>query len=159
MAEKILFQTKLDEFSDTDKEIKGVIRRDEFGNVYKWVQNGEATSVTATVNGAACYEDTARNIAHIPTTAQLANLAGFWQSAVPGQSYGWIKCKGKQTVNLVAIATSRAAHVLNLLPANGVETVTTATSRAFNYQEVINAEAVPVSTATQTAVAILNCRL
>ena len=159
MAEKILFQTKIDEFRSEDLETIGVIRRDEFGNVYKWVQNGEATSVTATLNGAACYEDTDRNIAHIPTTAHLINQAGFWQSAVPGQSYGWIKCQGKQDVTLVAIATSRAAYILNLLPANGVETMTSATSRAFNYPDILNAEAVPVVTTTQSAVAIINCRL
>ena len=159
MAEKILFQTKLDEFSSTDKETKGVIRRDEFGNVYKWVQNGEASTITATVNGAACYETTVRNVAHVPLTANLANLAGFWQSAVPGQQYGWIKCQGSGSVILAAQTATKAAFGVALIPANSADTLATSSVVPLLYGAVAPTAAIAVVTTTTTVNAVFNCRL
>jgi hypothetical protein len=92
---KVLFVTDLDEFENTDVEGVGVIRHDEFGNVYKWVQNAEASTVTATLSGITAYSlGTGKTTVIKPTTATLKKLAGFWMSAVPGQQYGWVQCKG-----------------------------------------------------------------
>lgn len=159
MAEKILFQTKLTEFDTFDKETKGVVRRDEFGNVYKWVQNGEASTVTATLNGAACYEGTDKKTAHIPTTAYLAALAGFWQAAVPGQSFGWIRCSGSGDVALAVQSATKAAFGVALIPANGVETLATSAAVTLLYAEATIPVAIAIQTVTTTVNAIHNCRL
>ena len=157
MAEKILFRTKLTEFSTEDKDLKGSIKRDEYGNVYKYVQNGEASTITATLNGAACYETTVRNVAHIPLTANLANLAGFWQAAVPGQQYGWIKCQGQGSVAYAGASATKAAFGVALIPASGVETLITSAAVTLLYGEV--GPTAVLATAAATVNAVFNCRL
>ena len=135
MAEKVLFQTKLTDQSTTDKECAGTIRRDEYGNVYKWVQNAEAASITATLNGLASYNiDSTKKTVKIPVTATLANSAGFWMAAVAGQSYGWIQCQGtgpglvirSGSASSITIASS-AAMVSAYIPVTAAEYVTQGT--------------------------------
>ena len=115
MAEKILFQTKLTDTSTTDKEGVGVVRRDENGNVYRWVENGDATNSTIPAGGACCYEDTGRTSAIQPTAALLKLAAGIAVAAITGQQYGWILCQGKpSTVTLSKAATASSAAWLNI---------------------------------------------
>ncbi len=156
---KQVFVTKLTEFSSLDKEGLGTVRYTDDGNVYKWVQNGEATSVTATLNGASCYETTVRDTAHVPLTANLANLAGFWRSAVPGQSYGWIQAEGSGSVVLAAQTATKAAFGVALIPATGVDTLTSSAAVTLLFGEVAPTAAIAVVTTTTTVNAVFKCRL
>ena len=135
MAEKILFQTKLTEQSTSDIEGEGTIRRDEYGNVFKWVQNAEASTVTATLSGLSSYNiDSDKKTVKIPAAATLANSAGFWMSAVVGQSYGWIQCQGTgpglviRSGSAASITvTSSAAMLSAYIPVTAKEYVTQGT--------------------------------
>jgi len=156
---KQVFVTGITEFSTEDKEGIGTVRYTEDGNVYKWVQNGEASTITATLNGAACYETTVRDVANIPLTANLANLAGYWRSACPGQSYGWIQAEGSGSVVLAAQSATKAAFGVALIPANTVETMTSSAAVTLLYGEVAPTAAIAIVTTTTTVNAVFKCRL
>ena len=156
---KQVFVTGVTEFSSEDKEGIGTVRYTDDGNVYKWVQNGEASTITATLNGATCYETTVRDVAHVPLAANLANLAGFWRSAVPGQSYGWVQCEGSGSVILAAQTATKAAFGVALIPANSADTLASSAAVTLLYGEVAPTVAIAVVTTTTTVNAVFKCRL
>jgi len=154
---KLLFETQLTDFETTDIEGVGVIREDELGNVYKWVQNGEASSVTATQYGISAYDTgTTRTAVKTPTSLSLKNSAGFWQSACPGQQYGWIQYSGKGP-GLVArsgaassdTVTSSAVMLSNYIPVATKEYVSQ--SNAIGLYDPIRS---PVSLASLASTAV-----
>ena len=166
---KVLFQTQLNEIADTDVEGVGVLRYDENGNKFRFVQNGEASSVTATRYGLACYDGGTRTTVKKPTTAQLANSAGFWQAAVPGQKYGWIKVEGKGTgivirsgsASSITIASS-AAFLSNYIGVNAQEYLTESNAIGFGSPIVCPSTLASLATTavgTVTASLVFSCRL
>jgi hypothetical protein len=157
---KHVFATYLTAIESTDVEGVGRVREDDLGNIYKWVQNVETvTSTNATQYGAACYEDTTLQSAGVPATANLGNLAGFWQAAVPGQSYGWIQCQGRGLVAIPAVTVTSAAFATALKPADGVETLATSTAQVALQNLILNEEALAVNTDATTVRAIIDCKL
>ena len=92
--EKTLFQTDLTETADTDIEGVGTIRKDAFGNVYRWVQSDDATASTIPAYGPAAFDVAAGTSVIEPTTATMKRLGGIAQAALSGGKYGWILCQG-----------------------------------------------------------------
>ncbi len=109
---KTLFSTKITDVETTDVEGVGTLREDKYGNIYRWVKNGNATNSTMVAGGAACYENPSRTSVVQPTTALLPAAAGIAQAAITGGQYGWILCQGNpSTVTLSKAATaSQAAY-------------------------------------------------
>lgn len=161
---KILFATDLTAIETVDIEGAGAVREAIDGQMYKWVKNGEASSVTASVNGAACYDGSNRASVKIPTTAEFRNLAGFWQAAVPGQSYGWIKTKGTGPILCSRVATaSHAAYLYAMMPLNASyllgESAASLAANAGGYAVLPASVSANSDSATYTANGIFSCRL
>lgn len=165
MARKVLFQTALTDLETADVEGLGVLRDDEFGNVYRWVKNKGTTAlykagpclkiVTSVVAGA-------RGRVINPTgagtsTASINRCAGIPVTAIGASgsgtgAYGWVQCLGiarasfvgtdtAQSVGQQAICTSAAAGASRFAVALDVTNVgdTTAAAYAYkNFVELIN---------------------
>ena len=92
---KTIFQTKIDETSDTDIEEIGTIRW-EGEKVYKWVKGVLSTTMPRYGSVAAYYDDDYDDSLVTSNYADSDNLgAGVWQANFTNsQHYGWIQIKG-----------------------------------------------------------------
>jgi len=107
MELKSLFVTKtVTQTSSKDLEGVGTIRFDADGNMYRWVKNLLATNSTSPAGGLAAYDGTDRTAVTRPATDNLSNMAGVWEAAVVGGSYGWIRVKGKGSITLYRTAAN-----------------------------------------------------
>lgn len=120
MARKILFQTQLTELATTDIEGIGVIREDEFGDLYKWMRNDASSAIN---RYGACFEKFTSVLSDVgkcilspdaatgPATAQVTMPAGSPMTNIgaSGSStgcYGWVKIQGKKKLNVYQSATA-----------------------------------------------------
>jgi hypothetical protein len=135
MAKKVMFQTKLTELATTDVEGLGVLRDDEFGNVYRWMRNDAATALVA---GGCCLANLSSAVASVDqgvyspdaatggATALVHMPAGVPMTAIgaTGSStgcFGWIQVEGKRRVSLCPSATAAQQEPGCLVPATSVD--------------------------------------
>ncbi len=133
MARKILFETALTEIKDSDIEGIGILREDERGNVYKWVENKCATAMV--VGGACAYPATdgsaspakfGRRISAQAAAELSADcfagvaMAAIAASGASTSKYGWIQVEGIHTAASVLLISSTVAGVIGdrLIPAS-----------------------------------------
>jgi hypothetical protein len=167
-GEKSMWITGLTDVETTDLEGVGRIRRDDVGNVYRWIKNTHSTTLSQ--YGACCYYGATRSQVSIPSSTatavtHLTNLAGLLMAAIPTANFGWIQCKG---IGVGVIAASIARSVGEIFgPANAVQTLTSVAASA-----VASDAAVPLrgslitapasaasSSVTSTASLVLDCML
>ena len=136
MAEKILFQTDLTDVEATDLEGIGTLRKDEFGNVYRWVKNTATTALTA--KQPVCYEVALASTKAMfesvltPATADLMMAAGIAVTAIGASGalmYGWVHVRGR-FANARALAVSGTAGAVGeeYIGADGTTTLARATA-------------------------------
>lgn len=177
MAQKILFQTALTDLEGTDVEGIGVLRKDEYGRVYRWVKN---KSSTALVKAGPCLVPIT-GIAHVAlasvkkvytidvgseVTASVKRPAGVAMTAIQASGavytgdHGWIQVKGvgkcnfyssdtAVTVGQLAIATSGIPSTCVFGPAF-TEVANSATS-AYAYGKFVQLIEVPATVGAATA--------
>ncbi len=114
MAEKVLFQTELNQLATSDLEGLGAERRDEKGNVYRWVKNCGSTSV---VEGSPVLKMVTSVLAAVnkkvispdgqgAATASLAAPAGLARTGIAKSGsatgdHGWVMVKGNTSTAYV----------------------------------------------------------
>ncbi len=150
MAEKVLFETKLTDTVATDVEGVGVLRKDEFGNIYRWVKNTATTALTA--RQPTCYEVAlAGSIAMFqsvltPATADLMMAAGIAVTAIGASGalmYGWILAQGRITGSILIASGTALAVGEELIGVNGTTTLIrhtaagTAPKMQFTYKSLV----------------------
>ena len=169
MAEKVLFQTKLTDLSSTDKEGAGVLRRDEYGRVYRWVKNTATTALTA--KQPTCHEVALAGTFAMfqsvltPATADLMLAAGIAVTAIGasgGDCFGWVMCRGHFS-NARALAVSGTAGAVGeaYIGANGTTTLARSTAAATApkyHRDYTLLEVISASTGAVVAVDVyVNC--
>ena len=138
MAEKILFLTALTDTEVLDVETIGVLRADEFGNMYRWMRNDAATSL---VGGGCCLLNLSSAIANVEksvyspdaatggATALIHMPAGVPVTALgPTGStgtgcFGWIQVAGIRRVSIAPSATAANQEPGCLVPATSVDKI------------------------------------
>jgi hypothetical protein len=119
MAQKVIWETELNELSTSDVEGVGVIRRDKKGQGFKWIKN---TGTTALVADGCCVYRIVSTAVQIHTkvigpdgvgasTAVVTDPAGVPVTGIgaSGSStgcYGWVKAEGYHKVSMMQSATA-----------------------------------------------------
>jgi len=174
---KTLFQTKLTDIVNSDKDGIGVLREDEFGRIFRFVKNSSATALVAC--GPCLKPVTSVALAGIKkvytvdvgseVTASVKMVAGVAVAAIAASGadnkstncYGWIQCEGPKRVNFyssdTAIAVGSVAIATSGLPSSAIfgpayaEVANSATS-AYAYGKYVQVTAVPTTDGAATAI-------
>ena len=104
---KMAFQTSLTEATSTDVEGVGTLRFAQNGNVYRWVQNVDATAITVGMVVFHDITDTSTMLTAVDAgaTADLSCMGGVVMAAsVATTYYCWIQVLGFNASALVSIA-------------------------------------------------------
>lgn len=174
MAEKVLFQTNLTDLETTDLEGLGVLRKDEYGRVFRWVKNQSATALVA---AGPCLKPvtsvalgTLKKVYTVDVggeaTASVKRPAGVALSAIAksGAStgdHGWIQVLGPKRVNFAssdtALTLSGVAIATSGLPSSGcfgfpyAEVANSATT-AYAYGTYVQLTETPTTAGASTAI-------
>ena len=174
---KVLFQTKLTELTNSDKDGIGTLREDEFGRVFRFVKNASSTALVAC--GPCLKPLTSVSLAAIKkvytidvgseVTASVKCPAGVAMSAIAASGtdnlstmcYGWIQVEGPKRVNFYASDTTLAIGMVAIatsgLPASAIfgpgyaEVANSATS-AYAYAKYVQVMKVPATDGAATAI-------
>lgn len=137
MGRKVLFQTKLTDLRTTDVEGLGVLRDDEFGNVYRWMRNDAATalqpagccllnlsSAIANVEKSVYSPDAATGgataLVHMPGGVPVTGIGATGSST---GCFGWIQQQGIRRVSIIPSATDTRNEPGCLVPATSVDVI------------------------------------
>lgn len=133
---KTIFETELTGIESTDVEGVGNIREDNFGRLYRWVKNRNATAFTA--KQPVCYD--AGNVGssalfksvNSPVTADLMLAAGVAMTAIAasgGDCYGWVQIFGYfKDARVLGVSGTAVVIGDELVAANATTTLTRATA-------------------------------
>ena len=165
-APKTIFQTSLTEVSAFDLEGVGTIRWNQYGDVFRWVQNTNAAAMAAGDVVSHDLSDTSAIFQKVDegATADLSVMGGVTMGAIPISGYGWIQVLGyNATASVTNSATTAIVAGDWLVPVNGANyaargSAATAPLYVRNLQIL---EAVATAAATLTAAAaksvMVNC--
>jgi len=110
--QKHLFQTYLTDSKVTDVEGVGTLRFEDDGNVYRWVQNLDASTINATepVCHTIANTTTVLQSVKLPLAVNLALFAGVVKSTtIVTQYYGWVQCLGLAQVKVKGDGSAQTA--------------------------------------------------
>lgn len=180
MAKKILWKTALTDLDTSDVEGIGVLRSDEFGNVYRYVKNKGTTalvkagpclkivtSVAADAYKKVIAPDGAGSATGVVERPAGIPVTGIAKSGSDTGAYGWVQCEGTaratfagtdtaRAVGQIAIATSADADAFDV----AVDVTADADSTAYyykNYVELINAPTTVGAATTHSGTVQIHC--
>lgn len=139
---KMAFVTSLTETATTDLEGAGTLRRDQYGNVYRWVKN--ASTDAARAGAPACFDATNIGTSDLlqecvtedQTTGDEMLFAGIWLAAVAGGSFGWVLVSGQYTTARVAVGTGIDIVVGDVLVPNLSTDTTDTASKPYSFAQL-----------------------
>jgi len=139
-ARKIAYMTSLTEQSTSDLEGIGTVREDQYGQRYRWIQNGGTAA--AVVGAPECFDETdvadssflGIGVGSAVASGDKKYFAGIWLAAVAASSYGWILSRGVYETARIALASGGAIVAGDLLtPGAATATTGTNSSKAYSF--------------------------